>query len=347
MAASLYGIAEERKTIWVFLEHWQDALERVSLELLAKGRELADQIGWPLAGLLLGDDVAHLADAAIACGADEIMLAEQPFLESFTVEAYAYVAFQAVLAYKPSIFLIGASPNGRDLAGRLAVRLATGLNADCTGLRLRPDTGVLVSEVSGFGGGVLALIEMQQHRPQMATVRPGVFPPAEPDRQRQGRLVRLQPPDQHVTQAPDRGLIQTRVVERVLGKSVDLTQVPVLVVGGRGMGGDFAMLRQLAELLGGDIGATRPPVDEGHIERERQIGQTGVVCRPKVAIACGISGAFHFIVGIQEAETVIAINSDPEAPIFEHADYCIVGDVRRVLPALIQALQLVEAGSYV
>lgn len=346
MTASLYGIAEEQTTIWVFLEHWQGALEPVSLELLAKGRELADQVGWSLAGLLLGDGVAHLAETAIACGADEIILVEQPFLENFTVEAYTYAAFQAVMRHKPSIFLVGATPNGRDLAGRLAVRLATGLNADCTGLRLRPDRGVLVSEVSGFGGGVLALIEMEQHRPQMATVRPGVFPPAAPDRQRQGQVVRLQLPEQSLTQAQEGGLIQTHIVERVLGQGVDLTQAPVLVAGGRGMGGDFALLRQLAELLGGDVGATRPPVDEGHIERERQIGQTGVVCRPKVAIACGISGAFHFIVGIQEAETVIAINSDPEAPIFEHADYCIVGDVHQVLPALIQALQLVTERSY-
>jgi electron transfer flavoprotein alpha subunit len=332
MVTSLYGIEEEQETIWVFLERDGDALAGVSLELLSKGRELAGQLGWRLAGLLLGSDLTDLAKTAMAYGVDELFLIEHPLLEFFTVDAYAHVTLQALLDQKPSVFLCGATPNGRDLAGRLAVRMRTGLNADCTDLRFRPETGVLICEVSGFGGGVLALIEMQNHRPQMATVRPGVFTPAEPDYRRKGKLVRL-------PAELDPALIRTRSVERVVGQTVDLTQTPVLVAGGRGIDGDFPMLAQLAQLLGGDIGATRPPVDEGHIERERQIGQTGVVCRPKVAIACGISGAFHFIVGIQEADLVIAINSDPEAPIFDFADYCVVADVHQIVPALITALQ--------
>lgn len=333
MVKSLYSIDEETKAIWVFLDQANGVFEGVSLELLSKGRELADQLGWQLVGLLLGHEVGGLADMAFAHGADEVRLADHPLLEHFTIEAYAHVVFQAIMQGKPSIFLIGVTPNGRDLAGRLAVRLRTGLNADCTDLRVIPETGVLVSEVSGFGGGVLAFIEMQTHRPQMATVRAGVFLPGEPDFTRQGTVVRL-PVD--LTEE----LIHTRVVERVVGQGVDLTQAPVLIAGGRGVEGDFAMLRELAELLGGDVGATRPPVDEGHIERARQIGQTGVICRPKVAIVCGISGAFHFVVGIQEAETVIAINTDPAAPIFDYADYCIVGDVHEVVPALIRELQV-------
>ncbi len=333
MVKSLYSIDEETKAIWVFLDQANGVFEGVSLELLSKGRELADQLGWQLVGLLLGHEVGGLADMAFAHGADEVRLADHPLLRSFTIEAYAHVVFQAIMQGKPSIFLIGVTPNGRDLAGRLAVRLRTGLNADCTDLRVIPETGVLVSEVSGFGGGVLAFIEMQTHRPQMATVRAGVFLPGEPDFTRQGTVVRL-PVD--LTEE----LIHTRVVERVVGQGVDLTQAPVLIAGGRGVEGDFAMLRELAELLGGDVGATRPPVDEGHIERARQIGQTGVICRPKVAIVCGISGAFHFVVGIQEAETVIAINTDPAAPIFDYADYCIVGDVHEVVPALIRELQV-------
>lgn len=338
MVTSLYGIKEEQQAIWVFLEQEGGALERVSLELLSKGRELADQLGWRLAGLLLGDAVSGLTIEAVAYGADEIFLIEHHLLEFFTVDAYAHVTLDALLDQKPSVFLLGATPNGRDLAGRLAVRMRTGLNADCTDLRFRPETGVLICEVSGFGGGVLALIEMQNHRPQMATVRPGVFAPGEPDYQRKGRLVRL-------PAELEESLIRTRSVERVVGQSVDLTQTPVLVAGGRGVDGDFQMLAELARMLGGDVGATRPPVDEGHIERERQIGQTGVVCRPKVAIACGISGAFHFIVGIQEADMVIAINSDPEAPIFEFADYCVVGDVHQIVPALIRLLQPVGEAS--
>ncbi|MBN1148297.1 MAG: electron transfer flavoprotein subunit alpha/FixB family protein [Anaerolineales bacterium] len=331
MAASLYGVEEESKTIWVYLEQESGLLESVSLELLSQGRAMADQLGWKLCGLLVGRGVSGLIPQSFAYGADETWLAEHPLLEHFTIEAYARVVFQALMQGKPSVFLLGATPNGRDLAGRLAVRLRTGLNADCTGLNMT-SAGVLVSEVSGFGGGVLALIQMAQHRPQMATVRPGVFAAREPDPARSGKLVEL---EVHLAQE----MIQTRILERVVGKGLDLGRAPVLVAGGRGVEGNFEMLRELADLLGGEVGATRPPVDEGRIERERQVGQTGVVCSPNVAICCGISGAFHFVVGVEKAGTVIAINSDPEAPIFDFADYCIVGDVHQVLPALIAELR--------
>jgi electron transfer flavoprotein alpha subunit len=337
MVSSRYGPGDEAKLIWVYLEYGQSGLEPVSLELLGKGREMADQLGWGLSGLLVGHSIREQASQAIACGADLVWVADHPLLENFTVEAYTHTAYLALMQAKPSVFLLGATPNGRDLAGRLAVRLRTGLNADCTGLKMETDT--LVSEVSGFGGGVLALIQMQHHRPQMATVRPGVFATPEPDDSRKGEVIALP-----VDLTP--GMIQTRLVERRLGEGVDLRKAPVLVAGGRGMGGDFATLQRLAELLGGDVGATRPPVDEGHIERERQIGQTGVVCSPKVAICCGISGAFHFVVGIEKSDTVIAINTDPEAPIFESADYCVVGDVHQIIPALIAKLEAESEPTY-
>jgi len=333
MVESLYGIPEERKAIWVFLEQCEGVFEGVSLELLSKGRLMADRMGWQLVGLLMGKGVKKLAQEAIAYGADKVLLADHPLLENFTIDAFGHVAFQAIMEDKPSVFLSGATPNGRDLAGRLAVRLRTGLNADCTDLRMDLETGVLVSEVSGFGGGVLALIEMQKHRPQMATVRTGVFPPGEPNVDRTGEVLQL-------TVDLTREMIKTKLKERVVGEGVDLTQAEILVVGGRGVNGDYQMMRKLADLLEGEVGATRPPVDEGHIERERMVGQTGSVCRPKVAVVCGVSGAFHFVVGIQNADTVIAINSDPEAPIFDYADYCIVGDVFDILPALINALKV-------
>ena len=333
MVSSLYGIDQEGKSIWVYLEVEAGGLAGVSLELIAKGREICDQLGWQLVGLLLGNKVTELAEIGFTYGLDEIWLGDDPLLDHFTIEAYTLTTFQVLMEHMPSVFLLGATPNGRDLAGRLAVRLRTGLNADCTDLRMNLQDERLVCEVSGFGGGVLALIEMAEHRPQMATVRPGVFSLGEPDYNRKGRLV---PIEMNLTT----DTIQTHLIERSVGEEVDLTSVPVLVAGGRGVDGDFKMLEELAQLLGGEIGATRPPVDEGHIQRERQIGQTGVVSSPEIAICCGISGAFHFVVGIEKADIVIAINTDPEAPIFDYADYCIVADVHQFVPALIEALSL-------
>lgn len=332
MAESLYGPQQENKAIWVYVEQHEGVIEKVSIELLNKGRDLADETGWPLAGLLAGSQVYGLAQSIIAIGADQVLLLDHPLLARFCVDTYAAAVNQAILSRKPSIFLLGATTAGRDLAGRLAVRLRTGLNADCTDLRLRDDTGILVCEVSGYGGGVLALIEMQSHRPQMATVRPGVFAAGQQDPSRSGQVVEFPVELSEIPAA-------ARLVSRVVGEGIDLSAAPVLIAGGRGVDGNFDMLRDLAGLLEGEVGATRPPVDEGYIERERQIGQTGVVCRPKVAIVCGASGAFHFVVGIQEADLVIAINSDPGAPIFDYADYAVVGDVQELVPALIKALR--------
>jgi len=332
MVASLYNIEDEKKEIWVYLERDGKTLGNVSLELLARGREMADEMGWSVVGLLLGQEINGLVDDAIAYGADKGWIIDHPLLKEFNIEGYTHAAFEILMAEKPSVLLLGATPNGRDLAGRLAVRLRTGLNADCTGLRIAPENGVLVCEVSGFGGGVLAMIEMQTHRPQMATVRPGVFTPFQPNYDRAGEQAHFE-----VEILPE--IIQTNIIERVTGEGVDLGRAPVLVAGGRGIDGDFQLMRELAELLEGDVGATRPPVDEGHIERERQVGQTGVVCSPRVAICCGISGAFHFVVGVEKADIVIAINSDPDAPIFDYADYCVVGDVHQVVPELIKVLR--------
>jgi electron transfer flavoprotein alpha subunit len=332
MTTSLYGINEEQKSIWVFLEHFEGDLENVSMELLHKGRELAEGAGWSLVGLLIGNGVRDLASISIAHGADEVLVIEHDLLKRFTVDAYTEVAFEAVMHGKPSIFLSGATPDGRDLAGRLAVRLRTGLNADCTDLRLKRKSGILVSEVTGFGGGVLALLEAPDHRPQMSTVRPGVFTVGEADEGRTGEVIEFS------VDLPE-DTIRTTVIERVVGEGVDLTQATALVCGGRGIDGNFDLMAELATLLEGEVGATRPPVDEGHIERERQVGQTGVICRPKVAINCGISGAFHFVVGIQEADIVVSINTDADAPIFDYSDYCIVGDVSELVPALVKVLR--------
>jgi electron transfer flavoprotein alpha subunit len=339
VVASLYGVEQENKAIWVFLEQDKNNLENVSLELLSKGRDMANQIGWELAALLLGENVESLANQAFAHGADQVYLAQHPLLQTFTIEAYSHVVFETVMNAKPSVFLFGATPNGRDLAARLAVRFRTGLNADCTDLRLDTQGDLLVSEVSGFGGGVLALIEMRNHRPQMATVRPGVFSISQTP-------LPLKPDIIPVPVTLREDMIKTRILERVVGEVVDLSRSPLLVAGGRGIRDNFTMLQELAEIMGAEIGGTRPLVDEGFIPRERQIGQTGVVCSPELSICVGISGAFHFVVGIDKANTVISINSDPQAPIFEFSDYCIVADANRVIPELIAALRSIDEVSY-
>jgi len=339
MVVSLYGIENENKTIMVYIEEERGEIASVSLEILGKGRELADQIGWTLSTILVGMDIDQYSDTLIKFGVDEVVLVNHGLLEHFTVDAYSHVIFQVLNSSRPSIFLLGATANGRDLAGRLAVRLRTGLNADCTDLRIDSHRGILVCEVSGFGSGVLALIEAPKHRPQMATVRPGVFPIKSNPSRGVGNVIQF---DAELN--PD--IIKTRIIKQVIGEGIDLTRASVLVAGGRGVSGDFDSLAKLAEILGGEVGATRPPVDDGFIERERQIGQTGVVCSPDLTICCGISGAFHFIVGIEKSEKVISINSDPDAPIFDYSDYYVVEDVENIVPALIHILKKEKESMY-
>ena len=329
MTEPLYR-AEEASGLWVFLEQQGGILEPVSLELLGKARQLADESQQVVTGVLLGHEISPLAIPAAAYGADEVLLAEHALLRHYTTDPYTKVMAELILERTPDILLLGATPNGRDLAGRLAVRLRTGLTADCTDLTLDQD-GLLVGQVTGFGRGILAGILCPEHRPQMATVRPGVFP----------RLALTQPPSgriQRVDTQLSQGDAPVRVVRHSTTRGGDITAAERLVIGGRGVEGDFDILRRLAALIGADIGASRVAVDEGWIDREAMIGQTGYVTRPKLAIVCGVSGAMQFTIGIQEAETVVAINSDPEAAIFEAADYCIVDDVAQVLPPLIEAL---------
>jgi electron transfer flavoprotein alpha subunit len=328
MVESLYK-PEEAKGLWVYLEQSDGKLEGVGLELLGKGRTLADALGTKLTGILLGSDVEPLASEAIAHGADEVLVVENPRLDTYRTDTYTDALFQVVQAHKPAILLLGATPNGRDLAARLAARLRTGLTADCVDLGIEEGTGLLLGITAGFGGGILATIKCPNHRPQMATVRPGVFPRPVPEK-RKGKVNRLDVPV---------GESVVQVLERKAGAELDLTTAKVLVIGGGGTRGDFRPLKELADLLGGHLGATRVAVDAGWAPREWQIGQTGFVTRPKLAIVCGASGAMQFTVGIEGAETVVAINIDGEAPIFEYADYGIVDDLSVFLPALIEQVR--------
>lgn len=331
MIPPAYG-SEVARGLWVYLEQEGGRLESVALELLGKGRELAEARGVPLTGLLLGHEVHDAARVAIAHGASHVLAADHPLLATYTTDAYTNVAARIILDRKPETLLLGATPNGRDLAGRLAVRLRTGLTADCTGLALEEGSELLLGDVTGFGGGIMASIKCAAHRPQMATVRPGIFPPPPCDPMRAGAVEQVP-----VELSPEQ--VRTEILERVSHEGVDITRAKVIVAGGRGVKGDFAPLEELARLLGGEVGASRVACDLGWIGRDRQIGQTGFVTRPKLAIVCGISGATQFTVGIKDAECIVAINSDPEASIFEEADLCVVDDLFTVVEALITELR--------
>jgi len=330
--------AKEANGIWVFLEQDDGELAPVSRELAGKARELATQSGAKLTGLLMGGELASVQSAAALLDIDEVLTISHPRLQQFTAEPYAHAAAAAILARKPDILLLGATPYGRDLAGRLAVMVKTGLTADCTDLELEAGTGLLLGEVSGFGGGVLATIRCANHRPQMATVRPGVFP--------ESTTTRSSPADvaAFAVEIPD-SVCTVKVVHREKRQGKDISKAERLVVAGRGAGSDLPLIESLARLLDAEIGATRVAVDEGWATREQQIGQTGIITRPKLALVCGASGATQFTVGIDKADMVIALNQDPEAPIFEQADLCIVDDLVPVVRALVAELEAHNGGA--
>jgi electron transfer flavoprotein alpha subunit len=331
-------LASEASGIWVFLEHDEGQVAGVSLELLGKARELAAQSGSKLTGLLMGGNLGELPAQAALLDLDEVVVVSHPLLEQFTAEAYAHAAEQVIRERKPDILLLGATAYGRDIAGRLAVMLRTGLTADCTDLELEPGTTLLLGEVSGFGGGILASIKCEVHRPQMATVRPGVFAETNIAREAPAAIATV-PVDVPASAKP------VEVIARHRQQGVDISKAERLVVAGRGIAGDWALVEALAKALDAEIGATRVAVDEGWTGRDRQVGQTGIITRPKLALVCGASGATQFTVGIEEAGLVVAINQDPEAPIFEQADLCVVDDLFPVARALLAQFQAHDGGA--
>jgi len=310
----------------VLLEHEKGRLVNVSLEILGQARRMADLRGDEVVGLILGEHTKDLAREALAYGADRALCANSPLLAQYTSDGHAHVVGEILAQRRPNIVLFGATHNGRDVAGRLAVRLRTGLTADVTALEVEPESGLLIGEVPGFGGGILALVKCPERRPQMATVRPGIFEALEPGEPR-GEI-------EPVTVTLTADMIRSEVLEVEEVERIDLTRAPVIVAVGGGAGGDLEPIERLAELLGGAVGATRVAVDNGWISRDHQIGQTGVSVRPKVCVCAGISGAVQFTCGVAGAETVIAIDSDPQAAMFDHADYGVVGDLFEVLNAV-------------
>ncbi|AUX09483.1 electron transfer flavoprotein alpha subunit [Halalkaliarchaeum desulfuricum] len=318
--------------IWVYLESADGAVSNVSYEILGKARELAGELDTGVTAVLVGagDDLDGLAEAAIARGADGVVQIEHDLLDVYRPETYVDAVEEALREGDPAMFLSPATNDGIGLAGRLAVRLHAGLNADVVRLEV-DDDGSLVGGVPAFAGGILAMVKAKG-RPQMSTVRPGVFTALEPDDSREGDLA-VREPD---LSADD---ILTEVLDREVGETVDLPGADVVVCAGRGFDGDLELARELTEALDATLGVTRPLCDEGLVSRERQIGSTGYSLQADVAICAGISGSVYFTSGLDDVDTVIAVNTDPEEPIFDHADYCIEGDLFEVLPPLIEQLE--------
>ncbi len=333
----------DTKRIWVLIEQEEGKAHPVSWELLGAAQRLAAELpGAVVEGVLLGDGVEGIAAEAYRYGATKVYLIDDPVLNVYRNAPYAYGIANLVKKYTPEIFLVGATTLGRDLASAIATRVATGLTADCTELAIDPDKHILAATRPTFGGNLMATILCKTQRPQMATVRPRVLPSPTPAETGAGELVRE---PLGMTEA-DVAVKLLKVIPTDSGEQVDIEYADVIVAGGRGLGAPegFKLLEELAELLGGVVGASRAVVDAGWINVSRQIGQTGKTVRPKLFIAAGISGAIQHRVGITGSDFILAINSDPNAPIFSVADYGIVGDLYEVLPELINQIKAQRAG---
>jgi electron transfer flavoprotein alpha subunit len=328
-------MSKEYRGVWVFSEQREGNMQKVSLELLGKGREIADKLGEKLTAVLLGHEVEKLSTKLIEHGADEVIVVDNPNLKNYTTDGYAKVICDLINERKPEIFFIGASYIGRDLGPRVAGRLKTGLTADCTSLDVEEATGNLLMTRPAFGGNLMATIECPNHRPQMSTVRPGVFNVPCADERRVGTV-------EVIGTDLSKDNIRAKVIEVVksLKEKVDLTEANIIVSGGRGVGSKdgFSLLNDLAEALGGVVGGSRAVVDAGVLEKHLQVGQTGKTVRPKIYIACGISGAIQHLAGMQESEYIIAINKDGSAPIMSVADLAVVGDLYKVIPQMIEEI---------
>lgn len=329
---------ENYKDIYIFAEQRESVIQPVTLELLGKARELANQTSSKVKAILAGYKISELCETLIAYGADEVICIDKPILENYLTEQYAQAIHQVIENYKPNVVLIGATTIGRDLGPRLSARLATGLTADCTKLEISDD-GELFMTRPAFGGNLMATIICPKHRPQMSTVRPGVMQKCEPDTKRKGTVVSFDPTFNDKK-------FKVRIIENVKenkGK-IDITEAKILVSGGRGVGSaeGFKKLKALADNLGGQVSSSRAMVDAGIMEHDRQVGQTGKTVRPDIYIAVGISGAIQHLAGMEESEYIIAINKDKFAPIFQVADLGVVGDYSKIIPMLTEKLKKIS-----
>ncbi len=328
------------KGVWVFIEHEQGNVHPVSWELLGEGRKLADRLEVPLSGVVMGPPglpTRRFCEEAFFHGADTCYLIEDPILASYRNESFTRGLTDLVNRFQPEILLLGATTQGRDLAGSVATTLETGLTADCTELNIDPDNRGLAATRPTFGGSLLCTIITKNYRPQMATIRPRVMSMPERDTSRNGQII------EHRL-----GMLELDIVTKVLNYLPDETQgkpqlpfADIIVSGGRGLKKpeNFQLIWNLAKVLGAEVGATRPVVQAGWVDAERQVGQSGKTVRPKLYIAAGISGAIQHRVGMEGADVIIAINNDPNAPIFDFAHYGIVGNAMTILPALTEVFK--------
>ncbi len=320
--------------LWVFIEQRRGILADVGLELLGKALALASGVGWKVGAVLIGHGVTHTADLLLSYGADEVLLADDPLLEEYCNGTYVRVLERAITSFQPEAFIIGATAMGTDLGPRLAARLRTGLSAHSIDLELN-DRGELIAVIPWSGGNYLGRIYCPRTRPQMVSVNPGVFDVPESG-QAKGSII---PIDATVSEG-DRPyhIVETYQEEIQEG---DLESAEIVVVGGYGIGGkeNWHYVEELAALLNGAVGATRPPTDEGWTDHDQMIGQSGRTVYPKLYIGIGISGHMHHIVGIKNTDLKVAVNQDPAAAIFDHCDLGLVGDYKDIIPALIESLK--------
>jgi electron transfer flavoprotein alpha subunit len=320
--------------IWIFAEQRRGHLAEVGLELLGKAFELANPTGWKVALVLIGHQLNSLYGRLLPFGAHELLIADHALLRSYCCQAYAKVLEKAIRKYQPEIFLLGATAMGTDLSARLAAKLRTGLATHCIDLKLSSEENLL-AVVPGWGGNVLATVHCPTARPQMATVMPGVFDmPNEGD-----SIVEIIPLEVDVK--PEDVTYQILEIKKEEVQEFPLEKAEVVIAGGWGVGSkqNWQWLEELASVLNGAVGATRPPVDEGWAKESQMIGQSGRTIHPRLYIGVGISGQMHHMVGIKDAELIVAINQDPQAPIFEQCDFGVVGDHKEVLPCLIQEIK--------
>ncbi|MBG9541388.1 electron transfer flavoprotein subunit alpha [Cytobacillus firmus] len=324
---------DEYRGVWVFIEQNDGKIEGVSLELLGAGRKLADKLEVPLSGVLLGYEIKSLSREVITYGADQVYVIDHEVMKDYRTESYMKAVINLAEKYKPEIFLYGATSNGKDLASAVATDLSTGLTADTTMLDVEVEKRLLEASRPAFGGNIMATILCKKHRPQMATVRPKVMKAMEPNPDRHGEVI-----EEPITLREDD--MRTKVIKIVkdVTKKVNLAEAHVVVAGGKGMGDlqNFQLIHELADTIGATVGGTRDVVEAGWLPHEQQVGQTGETITPKIYFAIGISGAIQHVVGMKNSEFIIAINKDPQAPIFDVATCGIVGDALEIVPKLIK-----------